>query len=181
MFGAQVGGGDLEAVEQETGAARVDVVGGDADEEFAEGFLDGVVVGGGEEGEGAAAGEALVGTDDGTAGVVVVVAELLAAHARAAAAGVVGEDVVALEVVVGLVVVDGGFVVHGYPLFWCKVFNADGLSLDFICNSIARLLFAIKSESPGGCRGFAFCNYFYCRKWGGINRHIWKVYLGRGK
>jgi ABC-type sugar transport system substrate-binding protein len=60
LGGAQVGGGDLEAVEEEAGAARVDVVGGDADEELAEGLLDGVVVGGGEEGECAAAGEALV-------------------------------------------------------------------------------------------------------------------------
>lgn len=65
LFGAQVGGGDLEAIEEEAGAARVDVVGGDADEEFSEGLLDGVEVGGGEEGEGAAAGEAFVRADDG--------------------------------------------------------------------------------------------------------------------
>jgi hypothetical protein len=37
-----------------------------------------------------------VRADDGSAGVVVVIAELLVAHAWAAAAGVVGEDVVAL-------------------------------------------------------------------------------------
>jgi hypothetical protein len=121
LCGAQIGGCDLEAVEKEAGAARVDVFGGDADEELAEGLLDGVEVGGGEEGEGAAVSEALAGADDGAAGVVVVVAELLVAHAGAAAAVIVGEDVVALVVVVGLVVVDGGFVVHGIPpCFWVK-------------------------------------------------------------
>lgn len=117
---AQVGGGELEAVEEESGAARVDVVGGDADEELAERFLDVVVAGGSGEREGAAAGDSLVRANDGAAGVMVEVAELLVAHARASAAVVVGEDVVALELVVGLVVVDGGFV-HGYPpLFLAK-------------------------------------------------------------
>jgi hypothetical protein len=76
--------------------------------------------------------------------------------------------VVALEVVVGLVVVVGGFVVHGYPpLFWCKVFNADVLSLDFGRNSIASPWFAVKlkREAPAGA-GALFCTYFYCRELG---------------
>lgn len=81
--GAQVGGGEREAVEEQAGAAVVDVVGGDADEEFAEGLLDGVVGGGGEEGEGALTRDALGGAGDGAAGVVVEVAELLVSHARA--------------------------------------------------------------------------------------------------
>ena len=116
LFGAQVGGGDLEAVEEEAGAAWVDVVGGDADKELAKGLLDGVVVGGGEEGEGAGAGEALVGAGYGAAGVVMVVAELLFAHARASAAGVVGEDVVALEVVVGWSLLSVASLYMGTPL-----------------------------------------------------------------
>jgi hypothetical protein len=50
-FGVAVGGGfgeveagDLEAVEEEAGAAGVDVVGGDALENFADGLLDGGAV-----------------------------------------------------------------------------------------------------------------------------------------
>jgi hypothetical protein len=37
----EVEAGDLEAVEEEAGAVRVDVVGGDAAENFADGKLDG--------------------------------------------------------------------------------------------------------------------------------------------
>jgi hypothetical protein len=40
----QVEAGDLEAVEKQAGAARVDVVGGDALEDFADGVLDGGAV-----------------------------------------------------------------------------------------------------------------------------------------
>jgi len=88
------------------------------------------VVGGGVEREGAAAGDSFVRASDRAAGVVVEVAELLVAHARAPAAMVVREDVVALEFVVGLVVVDGG-IVHGYPpLFLGKIFKLENLGLD---------------------------------------------------
>jgi hypothetical protein len=43
LFGVarEVEAGDLEAVEEEAGAAGVDVVGGDAAEDFADGALDG--------------------------------------------------------------------------------------------------------------------------------------------
>ena len=37
----EVEAGDLKAVEEKSGAARVDVVGGDALEDFADGVLDG--------------------------------------------------------------------------------------------------------------------------------------------
>jgi hypothetical protein len=40
----EVEAGDLQAVEEEAGAAGVDVVGGDAAENFADGLLDGRTV-----------------------------------------------------------------------------------------------------------------------------------------
>jgi len=40
----EVGGGDLEAVEEQAGALGVDVVGGDAAQDFADGELDGGAV-----------------------------------------------------------------------------------------------------------------------------------------
>jgi hypothetical protein len=40
----EVEAGDLEAVEEQAGAARIDVVGGDAAENFADGLLDGGAV-----------------------------------------------------------------------------------------------------------------------------------------
>jgi hypothetical protein len=43
LFG-EVEAGDLEAVEEKTGAAGVDVVGGDALQDFADGGLDGGAV-----------------------------------------------------------------------------------------------------------------------------------------
>jgi hypothetical protein len=49
---AEVEAGDLEAVEKEAGAARIDGVGGDALEDFADGELDGGAVFGEGEGEG---------------------------------------------------------------------------------------------------------------------------------
>ena len=52
----EVDGGDLEAVEQEAGAAGVDLVGGDAAEDLADGELDGGAVFGEGEVEGGAAG-----------------------------------------------------------------------------------------------------------------------------
>jgi hypothetical protein len=97
----QVAAGDLKAVEEQAGAARVDVVGGDAAEDFADGLLDGGMVfgiGKVESGLTAAAGGSVL---DGPAGVVVVVAKAFgavgAADGGAAATAAVGEDVAALE------------------------------------------------------------------------------------
>jgi hypothetical protein len=67
----EVEAGDLEAVEEEAGAAGVDVVGGDALEDLADGVLDGGAVFGQGEFEGGAAGSAGVGY--GFAGGVVVI------------------------------------------------------------------------------------------------------------
>ncbi len=98
----EVHGGDLEAVEEEAGAAGVELVGGEAEEDFADGGLDGGAVFRAGEGEGGAAGLAggagvEFGFWDGFSGGVVVVAEEFVAQGWAAAAVAVGEDVAALE------------------------------------------------------------------------------------
>ncbi len=92
----EVGAGDLEAVEEEAGAAGVDLVAGDAAEDFADGELDGGAVFGHGEVEEGGAGRALAWVLDRAAGGVVVVAEVFLAQAWAAAAVAVGEDVAAL-------------------------------------------------------------------------------------
>ncbi len=89
---------DLEAVEEQAGAAGVDVVGGDAAENFADGKLNaGTIVGIGQRKvEDGAAASSLLRAGDGFSGGVVVVAEVFSAQAGAAAAVAVGEDVAAL-------------------------------------------------------------------------------------
>jgi hypothetical protein len=116
----EVEAGDLEAVEEQAGAAGVDVVGGDAAEDFSDGVLDGGPVFGQGQVEGGAAASTLLGVDDGFSGGVVVVAEVFSAQAGAAAAVAVGEDVAAL-------VLFGVWcgVLHGcipLPCKVCKVF-----------------------------------------------------------
>jgi hypothetical protein len=118
-FGVAVGGGfgeveagDLEAVEEQAGAAGVDVVGGDALEDFADGLLDGGTVFRQRKVEGGAAASALLRVGDGFSGGVVVVAEIFSAQAGAAATMAIGEDVAAL-------VLFGG---------WCGVFHGGSLS-----------------------------------------------------
>ncbi len=95
LFG-EVEAGDLQAVEEEAGAAGVDVVGGDALEDLADGGLDGGAVFGERQVEGGASAAALFWIGGGSSGGVVVVAELFGAEARALAAMAVGEDVAAL-------------------------------------------------------------------------------------
>ena len=90
MLLREVEAGDLEAVEEESGAARVDVV-GDALEDLADGVLDGRSVFGERDFEGDAAAAA-----GARAGSVMVVTEVFSAKAWAAAAVAVGEDVAAL-------------------------------------------------------------------------------------
>ncbi|HWW98838.1 MAG TPA: hypothetical protein VNY74_14130 [Edaphobacter sp.] len=92
----EVEAGDLEAVEEEAGAAGVDVVGGDALQDLADGGLDGGAVFGQGQVEGGAAAAALAWVGDWLSRGVVVVAELLLAEAGARAAVAVGEDVAAL-------------------------------------------------------------------------------------
>lgn len=93
----QVERGDLETVEEETGAAGVDLVGGDAAEDLTDGELDGSAVLGEGKVEGGLAAAAGARVGDGLAGGVVEVAELFPAERRAAAAAAFGVDVAALE------------------------------------------------------------------------------------
>ena len=93
----EVGTRRLQAVEEEAGAAGVDVVTGDAAEDLADGVLDGAAVFGQGQVEDAAAATAAGGVGDGAAGGVVVVAEGLGAEGGAAAAAAVSEEVAALE------------------------------------------------------------------------------------
>lgn len=109
----QVGAGDLEAVEEEPGAAGVEVVGGDALENEADGELDGGTVLGDGEVEGGEAGFAGGGVGYGVAGGVVVVAEVLVAEGGGAAAASVDEDVAAA---VAVWLFDDDLVWHGVPL-----------------------------------------------------------------
>ena len=88
--------GDLEAVEEKAGAPGVDVVGGDAAENFADRVLDRGAVFGQRQVEGGAAALALMRVSDGFSGGVVVVAEVFSTQARAAAAVAVSEDMAAL-------------------------------------------------------------------------------------
>ena len=95
----------MEGVEEEPGAAGVDVVVSDAGDDLAEGVLDGVSAGWFREFEGAAAGLTVVGVGDRFAGLVVVVAEFLAAHGWGTTALALGQDVAALVFAVSVVAV----------------------------------------------------------------------------
>ncbi len=94
----EIEAGDLETVEEEAGATGVDVIGGDALEDLADGQLNaGTIVGiGKREIEGGAAVSACARGFDGLAIGVMVVAEGFSAEAWAAATAAVGEDVAAL-------------------------------------------------------------------------------------
>jgi hypothetical protein len=93
----EVAAGDLESVEEEAGAFGVDVVAGDALQDFTDGVLDGAAVLGCGEMEAGLTATTRMRVGDGVAGGVMVVAELLGAEAWAAAAVAVGEDVAALK------------------------------------------------------------------------------------
>ena len=99
----EVEASDLKAIEEEAGAARVEVVGCDAAEDFADGGLDGAAVFRESQVKGGLAGASGAEVGYRTAGGVVVVAEFFVgafvAEAWAAAAVSVGEDVAALVAV----------------------------------------------------------------------------------
>ena len=87
----EVGGGDLEAIEEDAAALVLDVSAGDAAEDFVEGELDGGSVVDARHGEAVG-----VSGDSGlAAGAAVVVAEALAAEGGRAATVAFGEDVAA--------------------------------------------------------------------------------------
>ena len=105
----EVEAGDLESVEEESGAFGVDFVAGDAAEDFADGDLDGAAIFRDFEVEFGLSGSPGSQVLYGSAGGVVVVAEFFLLEAGAAAAAAVGEDVAAL------VALDCGF---GCVLHW---------------------------------------------------------------
>ena len=90
----EVGGGDLESVEEDSGAFVVQLAAGDAGEDVAQGDLDGGGVVDGRDGED---GElaAIVGGGAEAAGALVVIAEVLAAEGGRAASTALGEDMTA--------------------------------------------------------------------------------------
>ncbi len=114
----EVGGGDLEAVEEEASPARVDLIGGDAAEDIDDGELEaGAVVAIGKvEVEGAPAAATGAGVRGGFAGGVVVVAELFPAECGRAAAAAVGLYVAALEAFWLNIGHDGVWALH--PSVW---------------------------------------------------------------
>jgi len=124
LFG-EIEAGDLEAVEEEAGAAWVDVVGGDALEDFADGGLDGGAIFGQGQVEVGAATATCSRVGDWLSRGVVVVAELFLTETRAGAAVAVGEDVTALVLF---------FLLHMFPsprgTFVCKVFGRQEIGLD---------------------------------------------------
>ena len=93
----EVVAGDLEGVEEESGAAGVEVVGGYALNDLADGGLDGGSVLREREVEGASAGFAAARVLRRLASGVVVVAEVFVAETGGAATVAVDEDVAALE------------------------------------------------------------------------------------
>jgi hypothetical protein len=129
---SEVGVGGLEGVEEETCAAEVDVVAGNADHDGSDSLLNLEARVGLGDGEGGLASAALAEVCGGAASLVMVVAEALAAHGRTAAAAVFAATVMAtpggrcgllrdlLDDVSGLRIFRGfdGFVllIHGYPL-----------------------------------------------------------------
>jgi len=93
---------DLEAVEEKACTAGVDVVGGDAAEDFADGVLDGTAIFRLRNVEGGATAATLARVLDWLAGSVVVVTKFFLTEAGAAAAASVDEDVSALIAFLGL-------------------------------------------------------------------------------
>jgi hypothetical protein len=116
----EVGGGDLDGVKDESGAATIDIIEGEAGGDADDCLLD---LGAGAElweREGVASCLPALRVGDGTASVVMVVAEVFVAQSEAAAAVSVEEDVAAAEVlggvsgwVVGGVGIGSDFGVHG--------------------------------------------------------------------
>ena len=104
-----VSGGYLEAVDEERGAARVDLIGSEADDDLREGGLEGFGVGGRGDAEASSCADSASCARCRLAAGVVVEAEGLGAEGGGAAAVVVWEEVVAAGCVVGV----GGHGWHG--------------------------------------------------------------------
>jgi hypothetical protein len=112
LAGREIDAGDLEAVEQEAGAAGVEFVGGEAEQDIADGGLDGGAVLGAGKDEGGLAGlDAFLCFPfwDGLAGKMMVVAEFFSLETGRAAAMAGEMDVAALEASGGGWVLSRGF------------------------------------------------------------------------
>jgi hypothetical protein len=151
----EVVAGYLEAVEEETGSLGVDLIVGDAEEDLADGELDGGAVFGHGEVEGVAVFAGARVRDRAAGGVVV--AKVFLAQAWAAAAVAVGEDVAALVAF---------WLGHLGTPPWCtfglKVFERCGLGMDSG--------FWVKCEEPRLRRGSLFVSSLICSGWRVINR-----------
>ena len=130
----EVEGGDLESVEEQAGAAGVDVVEGEVGEDLADGLLDVGAGGGLGQLDGVAAGEAGLGVGGGSARLVVEVAVVFVAQGVAAAAVSVDEDVAAAEVLGNFLALLGNLFVfvHGAPpgYLMCKFLRTKDLVPD---------------------------------------------------
>jgi len=127
FFGAgEVAAGDLQAVEEQPGAFGVEVVGGQAAQDFGDGKLDGGAVFEVPEGEGGLLGSALSEVFHRAAILVVKIAKFFLFECGRAAAMTGGEDVAALETGVWC----GGHA-WGYPWpFSGKIFKILELQVD---------------------------------------------------
>lgn len=153
MVVVEVCGCNLEGVEEESSAAGVDVIGGDAYDDFTEGVLDGCAGGWWLELEGFATGLAALGVGYGATGCVVVVAEFFSAHGGRTAGLAVGQGVAAVVLTPGVVAVFDLFdeLMHGVlppPAKVCKVFET-GEMVWYLSPS-----FRIKCKKPSGWPGF---------------------------
>ncbi len=97
LCGRQVAGGDLQAVEEQSGAFGVEVVGGEAGEDFGDGELDGGSVFEVSDRKRGLFGAAFAKVFHRAAVVVVKIAEIFFLECGRAAATAGGEDVTALE------------------------------------------------------------------------------------
>jgi hypothetical protein len=143
---------DLEAVEEQTGTAGIDLVGGDTLKDLADGGLNGGAVLRQRECEGRATSAALARVVDRLACCVVVVAEVLSAQAWAGAAVSIGEDVSALVLLCG----------------WCGVLHGLGPLSRQTCTKSSKektcvrtfpvqaSSFCFKCEGPACSRAFIF-------------------------
>jgi hypothetical protein len=156
----QVAAGNLKAVEEQAGALGVDTACGNALQDFGDGGLDGVTVLGQRDDEGGHAEVTLNALFNGAAGGVVVIAELFATQAGAAAAAAVGKDVAALITFVCRFGRVDDLAWHGVSPSVLKVLKS---SKEKVClwTSGQTLVDSVKCESPA--RGRAGFDLIYKR------------------
>jgi len=149
LVGVEVGGGDLEVVEQEAGSFKVHAVGGEAGGDLGEGFLEiGAVLEAFDE-------EGFVGEDGGNVFAAVLIADVFVVHGELAALDSIVVVVLALvrfgrlsaEVAEARVPPPG---VHPDLLMWLE------LRRGCLRRDTQSRQFSVKCGRPGGCRAFCF-------------------------